>query len=40
MIATVANGQDYEIKFPNGSKIGFVEADETKDRNGQKIKVY
>jgi hypothetical protein len=32
------NGQDYEIKFPNGSKIGFVEADETKDRNGQKIK--
>lgn len=32
------NGQDYEIRFPNGSRIGFVEADESKDRQGQKIK--
>jgi hypothetical protein len=33
------NRQDYEIAFPhNGSKIGFVEADVTKDRQGRKIK--
>lgn len=32
------NGQDYEIKFPNKSKIGFIEADESKDREGRKIK--
>ncbi len=31
------NGQDYEIKFPGRPKDYFVE-DETKDRNGQKIK--
>ncbi len=32
------NGQDYESKFSNGSKIGFVEAARRR-RNGQKIKV-
>jgi hypothetical protein len=35
----VFNRQDYEIVFPhNKSKIGFVEADVTKDRQGRKIK--
>jgi hypothetical protein len=33
------NRQDFEIIFDhNGSKIGFVEADVTKDRQGRKIK--
>lgn len=32
------NGQDYEIRFPNKSIIGFIEADESKDRQGRKIK--
>src|SRR6478672_4141336 len=32
------NKQDFEIKFPNKSIIGFVEADVTKDRQGRKIK--
>jgi hypothetical protein len=33
------NRQDFEITFDhNGSKIGFVEADVTKDRQGRKIK--
>ncbi|MFA9227980.1 MAG: hypothetical protein ACEQR7_06065 [Agathobacter rectalis] len=33
------NKQDFEITFPhNQSKIGFVEADVTKDRQGRKIK--
>src|SRR4051812_16755246 len=32
------NRQDFEIKFPNKSVIGFVEADVTKDRQGRKIK--
>lgn len=33
------NKQDFEIYFPkSGSKIGFVEADITKDRQGRKLK--
>jgi hypothetical protein len=32
------NKNDSELTFKNGSKIGFVEADVTKDRQGRKIK--
>lgn len=32
------NRQDFEFSFPNESKIGFVEADVTKDRQGRKVK--
>ncbi len=33
------NGQDYEIKFPNETKIGFVEADGRKTGMDRRSKV-